>query len=479
MYRNLGEFIRTLESLGELKRIGIPVSPNLEITEITDRTVKKSGPALLFENVKGSSIPVLTNAFGSPRRMALALGTDDIESIADRIAVLVRPQIPGSLIDKLKLLPALAELASLPPRLVRDAPCQEVVREADASLDMLPILKCWPGDAGRFITLPMVFTRSPRSGVQNCGMYRMQVYDARTTGMHWHVHHDGARIFAQHREAGTVMDAAVALGGDPAATWSAAAPLPPDVDEMLFAGFLRKKPVEMVRCRTVDLLAPAEAEVVLEGTVDPAEERVEGPFGDHTGFYSGAAAYPVFRLRCVTHRREPVYPATIVGRPPMEDCFMGKAAERIFLPLVRVLVPEVVDLDLPVFGVFHNFAFVSIEKRYPFQAAKVMHALWGLGQMMLTKIIVVVDAGTDVHDTAEVLWRVGNNIDPQRDVIFSRGPADVLDHAAGSCTGTKMGIDATRKLPEEGISRPWPDEIAMDEGVVRRIDALWDDLGIS
>ncbi|NQT19725.1 MAG: menaquinone biosynthesis decarboxylase [Planctomycetes bacterium] len=479
MYSNLSQFIAKLDSLGELKRIAAEVSPQLEITEIADRAVKAGGPALLFENVTGSSMPVLINAFGSERRMALALGVDDVSVIAERIAAFVRPQVPESLVAKLKMLALLAELRNFSVKKVRAAPCQEVVHDAAPSLAALPVLKCWPGDAGRFITLPLVFTRPMTGGPQNCGMYRMQVFDERTTGMHWHAHHDGARHFAGYRNAGKKMEVAVSLGGPPAATYAATAPMPPDVDEMLFAGFLRKKPVPMVQCKTVDLMVPAESEIVLEGTVAPDEERLEGPFGDHTGYYSVAGGYPVFRINCITHRSRPIYPATIVGKPPMEDCFMGKATERIFLPLIKAVVPEIEDIDLPLFGVFHNFAFVSISKAYPFQAQKAMHALWGLGQMMFTKIIVVVDSGVNVHDVEEVMWRVGNNIDPRRDVTFVRGPADILDHAAATeHFGTKMGIDATRKWPEEGFDRPWPDDIVMTDEVKRKVDGLWKDLGI-
>jgi len=396
MYRDLSEFIQTLESLGELRRIRARVSSDLEITEIADRTVKAGGPALLFENVDGSRIPVLINAFGSARRMALALGVDDVDDVARRVASLVEPRPPEGLLGKIRMASVLAQLRHFSVREVAAAPCQEVVTE-QPSLGELPILRCWPGDAGRFITLPMVFTRSLRTGRTNCGMYRMQVFDDRTTGMHWHAHHDGARHCAEYREAGQPMPVAVALGGDPAVTYAATAPMPPEVDEMLFAGFLRKKPVEMVRCKTVDLHVPAQAEIVLEGTIAPGEMRVEGPFGDHTGYYSLADEYPVFRLTCITRRKRPVYPATVVGRPPMEDCYIGKATERIFLPLIRAAVPEIVDIDLPLFGVFHNYAFVSIRKAFPFHAQKVMHALWGLGQMMFTKIIIVVDEDVNVH----------------------------------------------------------------------------------
>jgi 4-hydroxy-3-polyprenylbenzoate decarboxylase len=364
--------------------------------------------------------------------------------------------------------------------MVKSAPCQEVVKLGEeASLGFLPILKCWPQDGGRFITLPMVFTKDPETGRRNVGMYRMQVYDERTTGMHWHVHKVGAKHYAEYERRGRRMDVAVALGGDPAITYAATAPLPEDFDEMIFAGFLRKAPVEMVQCRTVDQQVPADAEIVLEGYVDPHERRVEGPFGDHTGYYSPPEEYPVFHITCITHRSDPIYPATIVGKPPMEDCFLGKATERIFLPLVRAQVPEIVDMNLPVEGIFHNLAFVSIRKRYPKQAQRVMHALWGLGQMMFTKVIVVFDENVDIQSTSEVLWRLGSNIDPKRDVTFVEGPVDALDHAAPQpLYGSKMGIDATRKIAGEGHDRDWPEEIQMSAEVKSRVDSVWKELGI-
>jgi 4-hydroxy-3-polyprenylbenzoate decarboxylase len=478
-YQDLREFIRALERRGELARVKASVSPLLEITQITDRVCKANGPALLFENVEGSRLPVLMNAFGSPQRMALALGVDSVETIAKEIEQLLKPEVPAGLMDKLKLVPLLWRLMNIPPKTVSAGPCQEVVRERDASLDELPVLKCWPQDGSRFITLPMVFTKDPESGARNCGMYRMQVYDSRTTGMHWHVHHDGARHFRDHKKTGKRMEVAVALGGDPAITYAATAPLPPGVDEMLFAGFLRKKNVEMVRCKTVAQEVPADAEIVIEGYIDPAEARTEGPFGDHTGYYSLRAEYPVFHVTCITHRKEAIYPATVVGKPPMEDCYMGKATERIFLPFIRLQLPEVVDIDLPLFGVFHNFAFVAIEKAYPFHARKVMHAIWGLGQMMFTKIIVIVDKEVNVHDANEVLWKIGNNVSPQRDIVFVDGPLDALDHASPTPSfGSKMGIDATKKWPEEKHPREWPDEIKMSPKVIALVERRWQEYGI-
>ncbi|MDH7600525.1 MAG: menaquinone biosynthesis decarboxylase [Armatimonadota bacterium] len=479
-YSDLRDFISKLESEGELVRIRHPVSPELEVTEITDRVVKSGGPALLFENVAGSSVPILTNQFGTMRRMALALGVEEIDTVAKEIESLLKTEAPGSFLEKLKALPKLARLADAFPKTVRTAPCQEVVKEgSDASLDCFPILKCWPGDGGRFITLPMVFTKDPETGRRNVGMYRMHVYDERTTGMHWHIHKVGARHYAEYERRNQRMEVAVALGGDPAITYAATAPLPEDFDEMIFAGFLRKEPVRLVKCKTVDQEVPADAEIVLEGYVDPYERRLEGPFGDHTGYYSPADYYPVFHITCITHRRNPIYPATVVGKPPMEDCFLAKATERIFLPLLRAQLPEIVDINLPIEGVFHNLAFISIRKRYPMQARKVMHALWGLGQMMFTKILVILDQDVDVQNTADVLWRLGNNVDPKRDVVFVEGPVDVLDHASPQpLYGSKMGIDATKKLPGEGHPREWPEQIAMTADVKARIDAIWEELGI-
>lgn len=476
-YQGLGDFISALERAGELKRIAKPVSAELEITEITDRVSKAGGPALLFEKVEGHSAPLLINAFGSNKRMAMALGVEDIEEIAREIEELIQMPLPTGIIDKLKMIPKVARFAKYPPKTVSSGPCQEVVVDSP-SLSFLPILKCWPQDGGRFITLPMVFTKSLSTGRRNCGMYRMHVYDERTTGMHWHIHHDGARHFREYQEAGQRMEVAVSLGGDPAITYAATAPMPADVDEMLFAGFLRKQPVEMVKCKTVDLMVPSDAEIVLEGYVDPTEERIEGPFGDHTGYYSLADNYPVFHIQCITHRKNPVYPATIVGKPPMEDCFMGKATERIFLPLIKTQIPELVDMNLPLFGVFHNYAFVSIDKRYPYQAKKVMHCIWGLGQMMFTKIIVVVDKEVNVQDVEEVLWRIGNNVDPRRDITIVDGPVDVLDHASPlPRAGSKIGIDATKKRADEGHTREWPDEIVMSPEIKDLVDRRWREYG--
>ncbi|HEX9445621.1 MAG TPA: menaquinone biosynthesis decarboxylase [Candidatus Binatia bacterium] len=478
-YNSLWDFVQVLEREGELKRVSHPVKAELEITEIADRVMKSGGPALLFENVVGKHIPVLINAFGSPRRMAMALGVREIEEIAREIDHLTHLKPPASWREKFALLPDLLRLAGAAPRLVKEGPCQEVV-EREPDLTALPVLTCWPGDAGPFITLPLVLSRDPRGGRRNVGLYRMQVFDARTTGMHWHQHKVGARHFQRQKEGMGRMELAAAIGGDPVLTYAATAPLPDQIDELLFAGFLRKKPVELVKAVTVDIEVPADADIVIEGYIDPAEPlRREGPFGDHTGFYSLADDYPAFHVTCVTRRKNPIYLTTIVGRPPMEDAYLGKATERIFLPLVRLTFPEIVDMNLPVHGVFHNLAIVSIKKDYPAQARKIMHGLWGLGQMMFTKIIVVVDHDVNVHDLAEVAWIVGNQIDPRRDVTFVDGPVDVLDHAAPLMGyGSKMGIDATTKLKTEGFEREWPDPILMDEKTRKYIDSIWEKLGI-
>ncbi len=479
-YNSLQDFLQVLEREGELKRISHPVKAELEITEIADRVMKSAGPALLFENVVGKNIPVLINAFGSAKRMALALGVKDIEEIAAEITKLIQTRPPKSFKDKLQLLGELVKLAGIPPKMVKEAACQEVVNR-DPDLNLLPVLTCWPGDAGPFITLPMVFSKDAVKGTRNVGLYRMQVFDRRTTGMHWHLHKVGARHFQQQKENKGKLELAVCLGGDPAMIYAATAPLPPQIDEILFTGFLRKKGVELIKCLTVDIEVPANSDIVIEGYVDPAEPlRREGPFGDHTGFYSLADDYPVFHVTCITHRKNPIYPTTIVGRPPMEDAYLGKATERLFLPLLRVTLPEIVDMNLPVHGVFHNLAIISIKKEYPAHGRKVMHALWGLGQMMFTKTLIVVDHDVNVHDLAEVTWVVGNNIEPKRDTIFSDGPVDVLDHAAPVLGyGSKLGLDATRKWRSEGFEREWPDAIVMDEKTKNYIDSIWAKLGIS
>jgi 4-hydroxy-3-polyprenylbenzoate decarboxylase len=560
-YDDLRDWIKTLEKHGELKRIGEEVSPELEITEITDRVSKigsktgsrsaapssanagpaspfaPGGPALLFENVKGHpGHSVLINQFGSERRMALALGVSKLDEIADRITGLINMKPPaGGLLDKLKMLPQLGALTAAFPKTVsaKDARCKEVIRKGkDAGgsdnfdLNFFPILKCWPLDGGRFITLPCVHTRDPRTGKRNIGMYRMQIYDGQTTGMHW----QRQKVAAEHyREAlrraaaaesadamsaesarvaimaesaggavaipdgpigglpqvtlgklkGSRLEVAVSIGTDPATTFAAIVPAPPEVEEFMIAGFLRGKPVEIVKCETVDLEVPAHAEIVLEGYVELGELRLEGPFGDHTGFYTMEDLYPVFHLTCITHRKNPIYAATIVGKPPMEDAWMGKAVERIFLPAMKMTIPELVDIHLPVEAVFHNLMIVSIRKSYPGQARKVMHAIWSLGQAMFTKCIVVVDEDCDVQNVAEVVLRVANNIDPERDIQFTLGPIDSLDHASRLPNyGSKMGIDATRKWKAEGFDRPWPTLIEMDAATKTRIDEMWARLGL-
>ncbi|HEY1204605.1 MAG: menaquinone biosynthesis decarboxylase [Bryobacteraceae bacterium] len=475
-YTDLREFIQALEKHGELERIPFEVDPVLEITEFADRSVKRGGPALLFEKPTGSKIPVLINAFASMRRMELALDVASVEEVAERIAEFLAIQKPEGLIGTLKMLPKLAEIGSFFPKTVSGGPVKEVIRRDGFSLADYPILHCWPQDAGRFITLPLVFSKNPDSGKRNCGMYRMQVFDERTTGMHWQTHKQGAEHYRRMAAQGGAkrMDVAVALGGDPATIFSAVLPLPPDIDEMLFAGFLRGAPVEMVKCETCDLEVPAQAEIVLEGYVELGELRREGPFGDHTGYYSLDDDYPVFHVTCVTERRSPIYAATIVGPPPMEDYFMGKAIERIFLPLMRLQLPEVRDISMPAEGIFHNLMLVAIRKSYAGHARKVMHAIWGMGQAMFSKCIVVVDEDVNVQDALEVAWRALNNIDPQRDIEFSMGPIDSLDHASRLPNyGSKMGVDATKKWPGEGFTRPWPDVIRMSPEVVKRVDELW------
>jgi 4-hydroxy-3-polyprenylbenzoate decarboxylase len=477
-YKDLRAFLSLLEERGLLKRITAEVDPYLEMAAINDRVVKTGGPALLFENPKGSKIPALVNTFGSFERMRLALEVDDLDEIGIRMLEFLEPDIPSNLIEKLKALPKLKRLADFLPKIVKKGPCKEVILKDRASLDILPVLKTWPGDGGKFITLPMVFTRDPEEGNRNCGMYRMHVYDSKTTGMHWHMHKDGAKHYRKAEQLGSRLEVAVAIGSDPAVMYSATAPLPEDIDEMLLAGFLRRSPVELVKCETVDLEVPANAEIIIEGYCEPGERRIEGPFGDHTGYYSLQDEYPVFHVTCITHRRDAIYPATIVGKPPMEDCFIGKATERIFLPLLRKQLPEVVDMNLPLEGVFHNLAVVSIDKRFPGHARKVMYALWGMGQMSFTKAIVIVDKWVDVQNLSEVVWRMGNNVDPKRDTVILEGPLDVLEHASDiPAYGGKIGIDATRKLPSEGFTRDWPDDIVMSEDIVRRVTDRWKEYG--
>ncbi|MFN3730238.1 MAG: menaquinone biosynthesis decarboxylase [Fimbriimonadaceae bacterium] len=512
-YRDYRHFLETLESKGELKRIAEPVSPYLEITEIADRVMKAGGPALLFERPEGrgmrlgtpnpmsavmgqpsidpearpsSSVsyahPVSINALGSERRMALALGVSDVREHAERIENLLKPELPRGPIEALKTFGRLiSELKGVPPKRVNDAASQELVEVGDkVDLTKLPVLTCWPEDGGPFITLPLVFTHDPQTGKRNVGMYRIQVYDEKSAGMHWQMHKVGADHMRTAGEMGRRIEVAVALGGDPALTFSAIAPLPPMIDEMLFAGFLRREGVPLVQAKTVDIRVPADAEFVIEGYVDPSETRLEGPFGDHTGYYSLAGQFPVLHVTAITKREKAIYPATIVGVPPMEDGWMGKAVERIFLPLVRVTVPEIVDMNLPVDACFHNVAFVSIKKKYPGHAYKVMNAIWGLGQLMFTKFIFVFDEDCNVQDVGEVLFRIGANCDPGRDVLMTRGPVDQLDHAAQvEGFGGKIGFDCTHKWPaENGFRRDYPKLIRMAPDVVKKVDDLWPKLGL-
>ncbi len=476
-FASLAEFIDALRKAGELHVVGASVDPRLEISEITDRVVKAGGPALLFSNVKGSKFPVLTNQFGTHRRMAMALGASDLDEVGQRIAKLIDLAPPGgSFVGKLRGALRLAPFANAAPKVVRAAGVHDVVMTTP-DLRKLPVLTTWPLDAGPFITLPLVITKEPRTHRFNVGMYRMQIFGAALTAMHWQRHKHGRA----HADAwGAKIPTAVAIGTEPALTYAATAPLPPLLDEFAFAGLLRGKPVELVRAKTVDLLVPAQAEFVLEGYVDNEDLRVEGPFGDHTGVYSPADRYPTFHLTCMTHRANPTYAATVVGKPPMEDAWLGKATERIFLPILRAMLPEVVDMNLPVEGGFHNLALVSIRKSYPGHAKKVMNALWGLGHMMmLTRVLVVVDSDVDVQDTRAVAWFVLNNLAPERDVVTMPGPVDDLDHGSYSVAyGTKIGIDATRKDASEGYPRAWPPEMIMDGETRRLVSKRWRAYGL-
>jgi len=519
-YKDLREWIAALERAGELRRISAEVSPELEITEIADRVSKQpacgergaGGHALLFENLKGfPGARLLINQFGSLKRMNLALETQSLDEVAARIQQFMEVKSPQGFLDKVKMLPMLAEMGSFFPKSIATGPCKEVIERENFSLDSLPILTCWPGDGGRFITLPCVTTRDPKTGKRNLGMYRMQVYDGQTTGMHWQRQKQGAEHYRERMRAEAAknadnpsiaaqaamalsggggrlipgktvngrMEVAVAIGTDPAVTFAAIVPAPPEVEEYLIAGFLRGKPVELVKCETVDLEVPAASEIVLEGYVELGELRTEGPFGDHTGYYSLEDEYPVFHLTCITRRKDPIYSCTIVGKPPQEDAWMAKAVERIFLPLMKINIPELVDVNLPFEGVAHNLMIVSIKKSYPGQARKVMNAIWSMGQAMSTKCIIVLDEDCDVQDLREVTLRALGNIDPERDIAFTLGPVDSLDHASRLPDyGSKMGVDATRKWPSEGFARPWPELLEMSPAVKQRVDAMWKELGL-
>ena len=476
-FSSLRAFVDELRKAGELHVVTASVNPRLEICEITDRVVKAGGPALLFTRVEGSRFPALTNAFGTHRRMAMALGAENLDEVGDRVRKLIDIAPPaGSLVDKISGAMRLAPLANAIPKIVRRGSAQDVVTESP-DLTALPVLTTWPGDAGPFITLPLVITKDPRSGRPNVGMYRMQVYGPRETGMHWQRHKQGRA----HADAwGAKIPVAVAIGTDPALTYAATAPLPPMLDEFAFAGLLRGKPVELVKAKSVDLMVPADAEFVLEGYVDNEDVRVEGPFGDHTGVYSPADRYPTFHVTHLTHRRDPIYAATVVGKPPMEDAWLGKATERIFLPLLQAMLPEVVDMNLPIEGGFHNLAIVSIRKSYPGQAKKVMNALWGLGHMMmLTRVLIVVDEDVNVQNPREVAWFVLNNLAPERDVVTMPGPVDDLDHGSYSIAyGTKIGIDATRKDASEGYAREWPADTVMDGATRELVTRRWQTYGL-
>jgi 4-hydroxy-3-polyprenylbenzoate decarboxylase len=472
---DLREWIALLEREGELRRIRAEVDPHLEVTEIADRTVKAGGPALLFEN-PGSEHPLLLNQFGTERRMCLAFGAGSLDEVATKLADVLEMQPPAGLADKLRGLKQLKSIADSLPNTVRKGPCQEIVlRDEQIDLGLLPIQTCWPLDAAPFITLPAVITRDPATGSRNVGMYRMQVLGPRSTAMHWQLHKDGRADF---RASDGRMEVAVALGLDPVTAYSASAPLPKHIDELMFAGFLRGEAVDVVKGVSVDLEVPAAAEIVLEGYVEQGDLTEEGPFGDHTGFYTAAEPFPVFHLTALTMRRDAIYPSIVVGKPPAEDAWLGKATERIFLPAIRATLPEVVDYDLPVVGAFHNCAIVSIRKSYPAHARKVMHALWGLGLLSLTKMVIVVDAHFDPHDYAQVAFHVGANVDPARDLVLTSGPADHLDHATErQFIGGKLGLDATAKLPEEG-AREWPAEIEMSAEIRALVDRRWAEYGL-
>ncbi len=477
---SLHSFVSLLESRGELVRIKERLRPHLEISEIANRVMKAGGPALLFENVEGSSFPLLMNHYGSRKRMSLALSCEDLEEQARAIDALVHTR-PGSARDLAALAGKVPELASALPRAVKKARCHDVVLTgAQIDLEKLPVLTTWPLDGGPFFTLPNVITKDPDTGVRNIGMYRMQRIDRTTTAMHWQVHKTGARHCRRAKELGKRLEVAVAFGGHPALTYAATAPLPDGIDEWMFAGFLAKSPVKTVKAKTVDLEVPADADFVLEGYVDPAEEPFdEGPFGDHTGYYTPVDKFPRFHVTAITHRSDAIFPATLVGPPPMEDAWIGKATERLFLPLLRTMFPEVVDMNLPVEGAFHNLVLVKIKKQYPFHAPRLAHGLWGAGQMMFSKVICVFDDDVDVQNPGEVVWRMLANLDPKRDLSFVDGPIDQLDHGANQALfGSKICIDATRKWKEEGYTRDWPEICTMTPAVQERVDRLWPSLGL-
>jgi 4-hydroxy-3-polyprenylbenzoate decarboxylase len=475
MFPDVTSFIAELERRKDLVRITEPVSPDLEIAAVIDRVSKSpgGGPALVFDRPTGHTMPVAANLFGSDERICLALGVKTLDELAREIEELLTPAMPKGFMDALKMLPLVNRLSDLMPKTVKDAPCQEIVK-MDGGLDELPILKTWPEDGGPFITLPLVFTRDPETGMRNIGTYRMQVFDRRTTGMHWQRHKGGAQHHRIAERLGRRLEVAAVLGPDPVLTYCATAPMPEGLDELMLAGVLGKRRVELVKCKTIDLEVPANAQIVLEGFVEPGERRREGPFGDHTGFYSLADDFPVFHVQCITMRRNPVYLTTVVGIPPMEDYYLGKASERIFLPILRKTLPEIVDMHFPASGIFHNIVLVSIDKRYPGHARKVMSAFWGLGQLMFSKCIIVVDKDVNVQDEAEVAWIAGTHVDPARDIQIVTGPVDDLDDAAlQPAFGGKMGIDATRKGPSEGFTREWPKRLVTSDEAAKKAESIW------
>jgi len=476
MFTDVNAFITEIERRGELARIGDALDPKLEIAAVIDRVSKSpgGGPALLFEKPAGASMPVAANLYGSMSRICLALGVNHLDDLAKEIEELITPPMPRGFMDALKMMPLVSRLTDLMPKVVKDAPCQDIVK-MDGGLDELPVLTTWPEDGGPFITLPLVITRDPETGMRNIGTYRMQVYDRRTTGMHWQRHKGGAQHHRIAERLGKRLEVAVALGADPVLQYSATAPMPEGLDELMLAGVLSKRRVEMVKCRTIDLEVPAQAQIVLEGYVEPGERRREGPFGDHTGLYSLADDFPVFHLTCMTMRKSPVYVTTVVGIPPMEDYYLGMASERIFLPILRKTLPEIVDMHFPAAGIFHNFVLISIDKRYPGHARKIMSACWGLGQLMFSKCIVVVDKDVNVQDEAEVAWIAGTHVDPSRDIQIVTGPVDDLDDAAVlPAFGGKMGVDATRKGPSEGQHREWPKRLVTSDAAARKAAAIWE-----
>ena len=480
---SLREWIDVLEQNGELQRISAPVDPKLEISAITDRVSKERGTAnraLLFENVLGSDLPVFINAFGSRSRVGMSLGVKDIDEHAARLSELLNQSPPEGLMDKLRMLPKLAALTKVFPKKVATAPCQDLVfRGEEVDLSKLPVLTTWPEDGGPFITFPLCVTKDPESGKRNMGTYRLQVFSENETGFHTHLHKDARRHLGKASDRGEKIPVAVVIGADPATCFASIVPAPPDLDELLISGFLRNKPVSLVPCKTVPLEVPSSAEIVLEGWVDPKELRREGPFGDHTGFYSLADDYPVFHVECMTMRRDAIYHTTLVGRPPQEDCWMTEGLERLLLPILKMQFPEVLDYRMPFEGVAHNLMYIKIRKAYPGHARKIMNAIWGLGQAMFTKVIVVVDEDCDIHSDSDVAWRVLNNIDPQRDLEFTLGPIEVLDHASrAACYGSKVGIDATRKTIEEGFTREWPEAIVMNEDMQKQVDRRWSEFGL-